>query len=136
MERGLGVKDLQLIDSTTAELAEFLTAARRTAQELNTILGEDNLREDLWRILMCLSRAGGMSMGEISESQVIPHATTTRLIDEMTDNGLVFRRPSPDDRRKTIVHLSQRGKERLLRANALLSARVGKFPEALVSSRA
>ena len=60
MERGRGVKDLQLIDSATAELAEFLTAARRTAQELNRILGEDNLREDLWRILMCLSQAVGL----------------------------------------------------------------------------
>lgn len=123
------MKDLQRIASSAEELAEILGAARRAAHEMNLILAEDGLREDLWRILMRLSQADGVSMGDISVSQAIPSATTTRLVDELTDSGLVFRRPSPDDGRKAIVHLSQRGIEKLQRANTLLSAHMDRRAE-------
>ncbi|MGK3957527.1 MarR family winged helix-turn-helix transcriptional regulator [Arthrobacter sp. R4] len=118
-----------MIASSTDELAEFLGAARRAAHEVNRILAEDSLREDLWRILMCLSQTDGVSMGDISASQAIPQATTTRLVDELTDSGFVFRRPSPDDGRKAIVYLSQRGVEKLHRANTLLSAHMERRAE-------
>jgi DNA-binding MarR family transcriptional regulator len=125
------MNDFQLM-----ELANFLSSARRTAQELNKALAEHDLREDLWRILMCLSQADGMSMGQISEALVLPHATTTRLIDEMTDSAMVFRRPSPHDGRKAIVYISQRGAEKLRRVNGVLTTRMGPSLQGLASTRA
>ncbi|MFF1255164.1 MarR family winged helix-turn-helix transcriptional regulator [Pseudarthrobacter sp. NPDC058329] len=105
------------------ELAQFINASRVLDRTLNAILAEDGLREDLWRIMHALAQQPGMLMGEISEKLTLPAATTTRLVDQLADNGLVFRRPAPEDGRKAAVHLSRTGHERLSRVASLISAR-------------
>lgn len=105
------------------DIAHRITEGRRLSRTLNLALAEDNLREDLWRIMHALSKAQGMLMGELAELLVLPPATTTRLVDEMVDSGMVFRRPAPEDGRKVGVYLSRSGAERLQRVEALLEAR-------------
>jgi DNA-binding MarR family transcriptional regulator len=115
--RGASVREL-------SELAQLLTQARRLGRALNAVLVEDSLRDDLWRIMHALAESHGMLMGEIAESLVMPPATATRLVDELGDLGIVFRRPSPDDGRKAVVYLSRAGEERLQRVEAMLQARL------------
>lgn len=105
------------------DIARRITEGRHLSRTLNLALAEDNLREDLWRIMHALSKTQGMLMGELAELLVLPPATTTRLVDEMVDSGMVFRRPAPEDGRKVGVYLSRSGAEKLQRAEALLEAR-------------
>jgi DNA-binding MarR family transcriptional regulator len=120
VQREAGAASIRDVD----ELATFLTRARRVGRALNAVLAEDSLREDLWRIMHALAKSHGMLMGEIAEELALPPATTTRLVDELADLGILFRRPAPDDGRKAVVYLSRLGHERLERIEALLRARL------------
>jgi DNA-binding MarR family transcriptional regulator len=104
-------------------IARLATAARALSRELNTILAEDGLREDHWRVMHLLTRSHGLLMGEISQGLLLPPATTTRLVDELTDSGLVFRRPQPEDARKLAAYLSRTGQAKYDRTLSLLHAR-------------
>ena len=50
-----------------------------------------------------------MRMGELAERESIRMPTATALIDGLTRNGLVERRPDPDDRRAVLVALTEHG---------------------------
>ena len=106
-----------------ADVANYLNTARLLAREINAALSEEGLREELWRILVALDETARYSMSEISVRLGLAPATTTRLIDELVDNGLVFRKPSEEDGRKALVYASSLGRARLSRANAILSSR-------------
>ncbi|MEU1159678.1 MarR family transcriptional regulator [Streptomyces sp. NPDC005921] len=116
-------EDLLAAEDLPGRIARLATAARALSRELNTILAEDGLREDHWRVMHLLAQSHGLLMGEISQSLVLPPATTTRLVDELTDSSLVFRRPQPEDARKLAVYLSRMGQERYDRTVSLMNAR-------------
>lgn len=104
-------------------LLETISSARRLERRLNAVLAEDALKADQWRILQTISHSPGVLMGELAESLVIPAASLTRIVDEMADRGLLFRRPAPDDKRKAGVYLSRLGSEQLARATAIITSR-------------
>lgn len=54
-------------------------------------------------------------MSEIAEVTMLPAATATRLIDDMAANNLVYRRTDDADRRRVLIFLSARGKDRYQR---------------------
>jgi DNA-binding MarR family transcriptional regulator len=107
-----------------SELFQFVTGARQISRTINAILAEDGLREDLWRVMHALAGCPGLLMGEIAEAVAVSNATVTRLVNELVDAGLVYRKPGIDDGRKAVVFLSRRGQERLRRATSLLVSRM------------
>lgn len=110
--------------SAVGDIINVLNSALRLERSVNSALAEDGLRSDLWRTLYALSQSPGVLMGELSEALAIPAASLTRLVDELSDDGLVFRRPAPEDKRKIGVYLSRIGSERLARSSAIVSSRV------------
>jgi DNA-binding MarR family transcriptional regulator len=110
--------------SDVDELVSFLNTAHLLERRLFSVLTEEGLRSDTWRALHALSRGGGLSMSEIAESLSVPTTTTTRIVDELVDAGLVYRRPSLVDGRKAIVHLSRVGRARYGRVEAVVKARM------------
>ncbi|MFE2942986.1 MarR family winged helix-turn-helix transcriptional regulator [Streptomyces sp. NPDC059255] len=112
-------------------IARLTAAARGLSQLLKAILAEDGLREDQWRVMDALAHTHGLLMGELARTLVLPPATTTRCVDELTDLGLVFRRPQPEDARKFVVYLSRTGYERYDRALSLLEAHRAELTELL-----
>ncbi|MFF1252674.1 MarR family winged helix-turn-helix transcriptional regulator [Pseudarthrobacter sp. NPDC058329] len=115
-------------------IANSLNAAHALEHEMNQILAEDGLRLNLWRIMHALATTPGMLMGELASRLTIPAATVSRLIDELTDGAIVFRRPAPDDRRKAVVYLSRAGYERLERASALFAPRLAHLSSVMPSA--
>lgn len=103
---------------------DVLNHAHSLERSVNSALAEDGLRADLWRILYMLFQSPGALMGELSASLAIPAASLTRLVDELSDEGLVFRRPTPGDRRKAGVYLSRMGSDRLVRSSAIVASRI------------
>jgi DNA-binding MarR family transcriptional regulator len=103
-------------------LVELLTVTqRRVARGVSAVLAEDGATLDSYRLLRSLA-GGGRSMGELVAQLHLPAPTLTRLVDGAVDAALAYRLPDPADGRKVVVHLSDVGRTRLTRLEALVSA--------------
>jgi len=63
-----------------------------------------------WRVMAALSERDGVAMTELAEQLLFKQPTLTKAIDRMERAQLVQRRTPIEDRRRTLVHLSERGK--------------------------
>ena len=86
--------------------SETLSAGLLDA-EVNTIEG--------WRVLGALRSGDGLTMSDISAAMMTPPPTLTRIVDKLVDGGFVLRRVDATDRRRVLVYLSARGKNKVRR---------------------
>jgi DNA-binding MarR family transcriptional regulator len=109
-------------DRVSDDLVELLTVTqRRVARGVTAVLAEDGASLDGYRLLRSLT-GGGRSMGELVTALHLPAPTLTRLVDSLVDDALAYRLPDAEDRRKVVVHLSDLGRARLDRLEALVRA--------------
>ncbi len=118
------------------DLVELLTVTqRRVARGVAAVLSEDGATLDGYRLLRSLAGAPGRSMGELVAALHLPAPTLTRLVDGAVDAALAYRLPDPDDGRKVVVHLSDPGRTRLSRLEALVLAHESALATALGADR-
>lgn len=72
-----------------------------------------------WRVLMILGEHAPRSVGQISETAVINLSTMMRIVQRMTQAGLVSCAPRPDDNRVTEVFLTKAGQKKLAAARKI-----------------
>ncbi len=62
-------------------------------------------------LLAQLDRAPkGMTLGELSQRMMVTNGNVTGLVDRLVEQGLIERRPSPNDRRAQLVSLTAAGR--------------------------
>ena len=61
------------------------------------------LTTDHWGILQILYKTDGISQIELANALAKDTPNITRMLDVMEKNGLIDRRPDPDDRRKHLI---------------------------------
>lgn len=71
---------------------------------------DSSLKE--WRVLSCLADRGGRPMSEIARALAAPAPTTTKLVDAMVAENLVYRRSDDEDRRRVLIFLAPRGRKK------------------------
>jgi MarR family transcriptional regulator for hemolysin len=59
-----------------------------------------------WVVLVRLDRSEGLKQNELADILDLQPITLTRLLDRLSDNGLIERRPDPDDRRAKRLFLT------------------------------
>jgi MarR family transcriptional regulator for hemolysin len=59
-----------------------------------------------WAVLLRLERNEGLIQADLAETLDVQPITLTRLIDRLCDNGMVERRPDPNDRRARFLFLT------------------------------
>ena len=119
-----------------ASLVELLTVTqRRLARGVSAVLAEDGATLDAYRVLRCLAAGPGRSMTELGAALSLPAPTLTRLVDGLVDAAEAYRLPDPDDGRKVVVHLSEPGRIRLARLEALVAAHESALAAALGGDR-
>jgi MarR family transcriptional regulator, transcriptional regulator for hemolysin len=59
-----------------------------------------------WSVLFRLDRAEGLNQSELADMLDLQPITLTRLLDKLSDSGLIERRPDPDDRRAKRLFLT------------------------------
>jgi DNA-binding MarR family transcriptional regulator len=64
-----------------------------------------------WWVLSCLADRDGRPMNEIADYAGMPNPSLTKVVDRMVAGNLVFRRVDPEDRRRTLLYLTERGRE-------------------------
>ena len=74
-------------------------------------------------VLWELHRVGSVTQRELSDAMRVTPRNVTGLVDALVSDGLVVRRPHPNDRRATLVDLTQQGNEVV----ALLAAAYQQF---------
>jgi len=63
-----------------------------------------------WRVLACLMDVEGLSVGELAAMALMKQPRLTKVLDRMEDEGLVERRGTAEDRRRTPIHLTPKGR--------------------------
>ena len=66
-----------------------------------------------YHLLLALSHEPGLGVGEMAAAAGCTSPTATRILDGLERDGVVAREPSTEDRRRTIVSLTAKGKRLL-----------------------
>src|SRR5579864_6609474 len=72
-----------------------------------------------WAVLVRLDRFEGLNQSELAEMLDLQPITLTRLLDKLSDSGLIERRPDPDDRRAKRLFLTAAARPLLVQLGAL-----------------
>jgi MarR family transcriptional regulator for hemolysin len=94
-----------------------------------------------WVVLVRLDRSEGLKQCELADILDVQPITLTRLLDRLADNGLIERRPDPEDRRAKRLFLTPAARpllERLgdLSEDLMGTAVAGLDPAAVETMRA
>ena len=72
-----------------------------------------------WAVLVRLERSEGLNQTELADMLDLQPITLTRLLDRLCANGLIERRPDPDDRRANRLFLTPAAGPLMEHLNAL-----------------
>lgn len=109
------------VPGAPADLLRSLTRAERLlSRRTAAVLADDELTSEAWRVLCLLADGQGHPMSEVSAEASLPPGTLTKLVDQLVDRNLVFRRIDPLDRRRIRAYLTVRGR----REHARLDERI------------
>jgi DNA-binding MarR family transcriptional regulator len=87
----------------------FRSVARQLRETSQKTLAPWDITPAHLRALRVLMRHGRMRLSELSDHLHIVPRSTTEVVDALESRDLVQRRPDPDDRRATLVELTEHG---------------------------
>ena len=70
-----------------------------------------DLSPEQWGLLLKVAENEDRPQGELADRALRDHPNVTRLLDALEERGLTVRRPSPNDRRCTLVSLTESGRQ-------------------------
>lgn len=91
----------------------FITnrAAKKMADEFNNRLMEQGITRVQWIALYYLGKYDKISQKELGELMDIKESTVARLIDRMEKEDYVYRTKDEEDRRVTLILLTEKGQK-------------------------
>jgi DNA-binding MarR family transcriptional regulator len=87
----------------------FWAVARQLRQRTREALAPWEVTPAQSRAVGVLLRHGPLRLSELSERLRIAPRSATEVVDALAERGLAERRPDPDDRRATLVQLTEHG---------------------------
>ncbi|WP_307810717.1 MarR family winged helix-turn-helix transcriptional regulator [Tomitella cavernea] len=129
----MGTED---IPSCTDELGNQLARLHRMRERTMTQVGRfgaDGLELAAYRCVFAVLQHGPMRSGELAETMLSDPSTVSRHVAQLVERGHLERQPDRDDRRASLIAVTESGRraaERMrLRRNQRLGAVVGAWPE-------
>lgn len=99
-------------DEPEESLAEaFWAVARELRHRNRDALAPWAVAPSHMRAMGVLTRHGSMRLRDLAEHLRIAPRSATEVVDDLEARGLVERGPDPDDRRATLAHLTEQGRE-------------------------
>ena len=102
------LNDLERFTEAWDDFANALRRARSRAWQQPSPLTPAQ-----YHLLLALSHEPGLGVGEMAAAAGCASPTATRILDGLERDGVVEREPSTEDRRRTIVSLTAKGKRLL-----------------------
>lgn len=93
---------------TAVDLLDAVAVSFRARAESE--LRAHDVTYDQWRVLQTLVVGGAQSMRQLRENVRVTGPTLTRVVDRMAETALVYRNVDATDRRRVVVHVSDRGR--------------------------
>jgi DNA-binding MarR family transcriptional regulator len=87
----------------------FWSVARQLRETSQKTLVPWDISPSHLRALRVLTRRGTMRLSELSDHLHIAPRSATEVVDALESRDLVQRRPDPDDRRATLVEVTEHG---------------------------
>jgi DNA-binding MarR family transcriptional regulator len=102
------------VDERPVEASAFMLArlGRVAARQLSDRLAETGLKPPQAVILITLRDLGPMSQQALGDRLHVDPSNLVAFLNALEEEGLVVRRRDPDDRRRHIVEITDRGVER------------------------
>lgn len=94
-------------------------ANRQINRQLDVEFKAEGVPVEQWRILKLLAEDNGRPMGDLAQVALLNHPTLTKTIDRMVSQNLVYRRADPEDGRRVLIFISDRGRAVNERLNKL-----------------
>lgn len=85
-------------------------AARQMQDTMNAVLRRHSLKLIEWRILRCLQTDGILTICDLSELAVVDRTVASRMVDKLSERGLLIKKALKADRRFAQVSLSDAGR--------------------------
>lgn len=119
------------------QLAYMIASVNRQLEaELEERLRPGGVPIEQYRILEVLDASEPCAMGEIASQSLIEPPTLTKIIDKMVADGLVYRAPDPNDRRRVLILTAPGGKALFKRLRGVSTAQEQRLTDLLESDRA
>ena len=114
------------------ELFHLLSyAENRAVRRLAAAWDGEDCSIEQWRVLALLADGHGHPMTELADFALLPAPTATKLADRMVADTLIYRRADPNDRRRVLVYLTERGHDLHTRLAASLDRLQAELMEAI-----
>lgn len=108
---GTGKASKITLSPTDRSLPIALLRARETVMEpVRDMLAKSGISEQKWRILRVVDELGPVEQTGIARAACLLLPSLTRIINAMEKDGLLARMPDSDDRRKSMVSITQEGR--------------------------
>lgn len=114
------VRNAELFRRIDAGFREVFRLKKYLTADIPAIFGNPGLNHTHYRTMMYLSRHGPDCMKGIHQHLGIEAGSFTPVADRLIREGLADRRTDPDDRRRTLLHLTDRGIEKIDRLKAII----------------
>lgn len=96
--------------------------ARLMRKNFNRRVQSIGLTQEQCRTILHLSRCEGIQQVDLAEALEIKPITLARLLDKLQENGLIERRPNPEDRRAFCLYMTTAGHAALKKIRTIGSA--------------
>jgi DNA-binding MarR family transcriptional regulator len=111
----------------------FLATSRRLRHRTAHALAPLGITPHQGRTLRTIERDGPMRLGVLADALRIAPRSVTDVVDALVEAGWVARSPDPDDRRATVIEVTDAGREQ---ARAVEEASEGVFAGLPAADRA
>lgn len=119
------------------QLAYMIASINRQLEaELEERLRPGGVPIEQYRILEVLDASEPAAMGEIATQSLIEAPTLTKIVDKMVAEGLVYRAPDPNDRRRVLILTAPGGKALFKRLRGVSTAQEQRIVDLLESDKA
>ncbi|MGB3244905.1 MAG: homoprotocatechuate degradation operon regulator HpaR [Sulfitobacter sp.] len=97
---------------TDRSLPIALLRARETVMSpIRVMLSRSGISEQKWRVIRVLDESGPMEQTALAKAACLLLPSLTRMLRAMEDEGLLTRAVDADDRRKSIVRITDTGRK-------------------------
>lgn len=119
------------------QLAYMIASLNRQLEaELEDRLRPGGVPIEQYRILEVLDASEPAAMGEIAQQSLIEAPTLTKIVDKMVAEGLVYRAPDPNDRRRVLILMAPAGKTLFKRLRGVSTAQEQRIVDLLEGEKA